>query len=197
MEALATILCHKLLQLLCVKSSCNLVHPACQNCRLGDSPLPCHIHSPRGGILKLFFDGVCGPRSETPTHIQGFFSFKKWLIWLFFRNFANQDPFLQVFLPHKWLIFNFFTIFVKWDTLLKILLNKTEPLSTDFWWKSHPFGRHIPACFNMWVPPGPCPSIPYTHYGLTVFTGQGTLKSHLFDSRKITTLWLADRCRLT
>ena len=23
----------------------------------------------RGGVLELFFDGVCGPRSETPTHI--------------------------------------------------------------------------------------------------------------------------------
>ena len=22
-----------------------------------------------GGVLELFFDGVCGPRSETPTHI--------------------------------------------------------------------------------------------------------------------------------
>ena len=24
---------------------------------------------PGGGVLELFFDGVCGPRSETPTHI--------------------------------------------------------------------------------------------------------------------------------
>ena len=22
-----------------------------------------------GGVVELFFDGVCGPRSETPTHI--------------------------------------------------------------------------------------------------------------------------------
>ena len=27
-----------------------------------------HVSFP-GGVLELFFDGVCGPRSETPTHI--------------------------------------------------------------------------------------------------------------------------------
>ena len=26
-------------------------------------------------------------------------------------------------------------------------------MSKDFWWKSNPFGRHIPVCLNMWVPP--------------------------------------------
>ena len=26
-----------------------------------------------GGVLELFFDGVCDPRSETLTHFQGFF----------------------------------------------------------------------------------------------------------------------------
>ena len=28
-------------------------------------------------------------------------------------------------------------------------------MSNDFWWKSHPFGRHIPVCLNMWVLPPP------------------------------------------
>ena len=26
------------------------------------------MHFPREGVLKLFFDGVCGTKSETPTH---------------------------------------------------------------------------------------------------------------------------------
>ena len=26
-------------------------------------------------------------------------------------------------------------------------------MSMDFWQKSSPFGQHIPACLNMWVPP--------------------------------------------
>ena len=30
-----------------------------------------------GGYSELFFDGVCGPRFETPTHIKEFFSLKK------------------------------------------------------------------------------------------------------------------------
>ena len=30
--------------------------------------LTCNIPEP-GGVLKLFFDGVCSPRSETPTHV--------------------------------------------------------------------------------------------------------------------------------
>ena len=27
------------------------------------------------------------------------------------------------------------------------------PMSKEFCWKSNPFGRHIPVCLNMWVPP--------------------------------------------
>ena len=29
------------------------------------------------------------------------------------------------------------------------------PMSKDFCWKSNPFGRYIPVCLNMWVPPPP------------------------------------------
>ena len=33
-----------------------------------ESVIPDDIHPGGGGVLELFFDGVCGPRSETPTH---------------------------------------------------------------------------------------------------------------------------------
>ena len=42
---------------------------------------------------------------------------------------------------------------MKWDPLLRIFLTKMGPMSKDFIWKSNPFGRHIPVCLNMWVPP--------------------------------------------
>ena len=47
--------------------------------------LTCHLHlttvsrelSSGGGVLELFFDRVCGPKSETPIHVLGFLSLKK------------------------------------------------------------------------------------------------------------------------
>ena len=47
----------------------------------------------------------------------------------------------------------FFVILVQWVPLLRIFLTKMGPLSKEFWWKTNPFGRHIPVCLNMWVPP--------------------------------------------
>ena len=72
---------------------------------------------------------------------------------LFFEIFANRDPFLRVFLPQNGWFYHFFAIFAKWDPLLRIFLTKMGPMSKDFCWKSNPFGRHIPVCLNMWVPP--------------------------------------------
>ena len=60
-----------------------------------------------------------------------------------------------VFLPQKQLIlqgfFFFFPIFVKWDPLLRIFLTKVGPMSKNFWWKSNPFGWHIPVCLGVLV----------------------------------------------
>ena len=41
---------------------------------------------------------------------------------------------------------------MKWDPPLRIFLTKMGPMSKDFWWKSDPFGWHLPVCLNMWVP---------------------------------------------
>ena len=98
--------------------------------------------------------GVCSPRLKTPTHIYGFLSLKKQLIWQFFKIFTNRNPFLKVSpcLINSW-FYEFFVIFVKWEPLLRIFLTKMETTSKDFWWKSNPYGRHIPLCCNMQVPP--------------------------------------------
>ena len=56
------------------------------------------------GYLNYFFDGVCDPRSETPTHIYKNFSpsQKGWFD-CFFKVFENWDPFLRVFhLENSW-----------------------------------------------------------------------------------------------
>ena len=118
-----------------------------------------HYTTP-GGRLELFFDGVFGPRSETRTHIYGFFFFKKRLILCFFSPsdiFTNRDPFLRVFLPKNGWFYHFLEIFVKWEPLLMIFLSKMGPMSEDFLWKGNPFERHIPICLNMWVYPGLIP----------------------------------------
>ena len=72
---------------------------------------------------------------------------------LFLEIFANRNPFLRVFVPQNGWFYHFFAIFAKWDPLLRIFLTKMGPMSKDFCWKSNPFGRHIPVCLNMWVPP--------------------------------------------
>ena len=108
-----------------------------------------------GGVLEWFLTG-CAARGLKPLPISMDFSPSNngWFNG-FFEIFANRDPFLRVFLHQKGLIlpFFFFAIFVKWDPLLRIFLTKMGPMSKDFCWKSNPFGRHIPVCLNMWVPP--------------------------------------------
>ena len=108
-----------------------------------------------GGYSNYFLMG-CAARGLKPLPISKDFSPSKngWFK-AFFRIFANRDPFLRVFLPQNGWFYHFFVIFAKWDPLLRIFLTKMGPMSKDFCWKSNPFGRHIPVCLNMWVPPSP------------------------------------------
>ena len=106
--------------------------PACDVHKRGRKTCKC-----AGGVLELLFDGVCSPRSETPTHILGFFSIKKWLIWLFFWNFCKLGPISVGFFTSKtadvsflfylFIYFFFFAILVIWDPLQRIFLTKIEP----------------------------------------------------------------------
>ena len=108
---------------------------------------------PPGGYSNYFLTG-CAARGLKPLPIsKDFFPQKTADLKLFFEIFANRDPFLRVFLPQNGWFYHFFTIFAKWDPLLRIFLTKMGPMSKDFCWKSNPFGRHIPVCLNMWVPP--------------------------------------------
>ena len=77
-----------------------------------------------GGVLELFFDGVCGPRSETRIPIDKLFEI-----------FANQDPFLRVFLPKKRADFTIFCKFCKMGPPLRIFFTKMGPMSKDFFMK--------------------------------------------------------------
>ena len=119
------------------------------------------------GVLELFFDGVCGRRSETPTHIPYLrisLPPKTADLTVFLEFFANRDPFLMIFLPKKRLILQFFHDFGETEPSSKDFLTKMGPMSMDFWWKSNPFGRHIPVCLNMWVLPPPHPGM--VHWSL-------------------------------
>ena len=108
------------------------------------------------GVLELFFDGGVRPEVWNPyPYLRIFLPQKTADLKLFFEIFANRDPFLRVFLPQNGWFYHFFAIFAKWDPLLRIFLTKMGPMSKDFCWKSNPFGRHIPVCLNMWVPPPP------------------------------------------
>ena len=109
--------------------------------------------NPGVGYSNYFLTG-CAARGLKPLPISKDFSPSKngWFK-AFFEIFANRDPFLRIFLPQNGWFYNFFAIFAKWDPLLRIFLSKMGPMSKDFCWKSNPFGRHIPICLNMWVPP--------------------------------------------
>ena len=113
-------------------------------------------HWSRGGGYSNYFSTECATWGPNPLRMsKDFFTQKTADYTVFFFEFcANWDPFLRVFLPQKRLIFHFFRNFL-WngDPPLRIFLKKMGPMSKDFCWKSDPFGRHIPVCFNMWVPP--------------------------------------------
>ena len=95
------------------------------------------------GVHEIFFDGVCGPRSETPTQLRIFV--KNGWIDSFLYFFCKLRPISKGFLPQKRLILPYFVrkscemgpsskdFFDHWDTCLRI-----------FGEKSNPFGRHIP-----------------------------------------------------
>ena len=107
----------------------------------------------RGDTRIIFWRGVRPEVWNPYPYLRIFFPQKTADLKLFFEIFANRDPFLRVFLPQNGWFYHFFAIFAKWDPLLRICLSKMGPMSKDFCWKSNPFGRHIPVCLNMWVPP--------------------------------------------
>ena len=114
--------------------------------------------APGGGTQIIFWRGVRPEVWNPYPYLRIFLPQKTADLKLFFEIFANRDPFLRVFLPQNgWFYHFFFAIFAKWDPLLWIFLTKMGPMSKDFCWKSNPFGRHIPVCLNMWVPPGDLP----------------------------------------
>ena len=109
---------------------------------------------PEGGTQIIFWRGVRPEVWNPYPYLRIFLPQKMADLKLFFEIFANRDPFLRVFYLKMADFTIFFAIFAKWDPLLRIFLTKMGPMSKDFCWKSNPFGRHIPVCLNMWVPPG-------------------------------------------
>ena len=110
---------------------------------------------PQGGTRIIFWRSVRPEVWNPYPYLRIFLPQKMADLKLFFEIFTNRDPFLRVFLPQNGWFYHFFAIFAKWDPLLRIFLTKMGPMSKDFCWKSNPFGRHIPVCLNMWVPPPP------------------------------------------
>ena len=101
------------------------------------------VKSQGWGTQTIFWRSV-RPEVWNPYPIKDFSHSKNGWLDSFLEIFANWDHFLRVFLPQKWLILILFANFVKWDHPLRIVLTKMRPMSKDFWWKSNPFGRHIP-----------------------------------------------------
>ena len=100
-------------------------------------------------ILKLFFDGMCIPRSETQTNILGFLSCKKMANLTTFSKFLKNGTHIYggFHLKNDWFVFIyfFFQFFVKWDKKWQ----KWDPCVKIFWWKTNPFRWHIPVYLNM------------------------------------------------
>ena len=70
-----------------------------------------------GGVLELFFDGVSGPKSGTPTHIKGFFSLKNGWFYGFFEIFRKSGPISKGFSTSKMADFTIFLQFL-WNRTL-------------------------------------------------------------------------------
>ena len=96
---------------------------------------------------------MCGLRSETPTQYLRIFSLKKKNIKIKNKKqnkkFCKLRPICKGFSASKTANF---TNFCSLGPSSKDFLTKMGPMSTGFWWKSNPFGRH--TCLNMWVSPG-------------------------------------------
>ena len=92
------------------------------------------------GVLELFFDGVCGPRSEPLPISKDFSPSKNGWFKAFFRNFRKSGPISKGFSTSKWLILQFFRDFcemgpsskdffgAKWDPCLRIFAEKVTHL---------------------------------------------------------------------
>ena len=116
----------------------------------------CIIQVVPGGTRIIFWRGVRPEVWNPYPYLRIFLPQKTADLKLFFEIFANRDPFLRVFSTSKWLILPFFCNFCEMGPSSKDFFDqKMGPMSKDFCWKSNPFGRHIPVCLNMWVPPPP------------------------------------------
>ena len=109
------------------------------------------------GVFESFFDGICGLRSETPTHyLKDFSSSRNGWFDCFFKIFKNWNPFLRGFhfkTADLYLFIYHFCNFHKMGLSFKDFLMKMGPKSKDLLWKTNPFGWHIPLHLNIWVPP--------------------------------------------
>ena len=110
-----------------------------------------------GGEYSNYFLTGCEARGLKPLPISKDFSHSKndWIDSFFFRNSRKSRPISKGLFRLKtgW-FYTFFANFVKWDPPLSIFLTKMGPMFKDFWWKSNPFGWHIPICLIIWVPRG-------------------------------------------
>ena len=96
-----------------------------------------------GGTQIIFYWGV---RSEVWNPYP---YLKIFLFFFFFVQFSNG------FSTSKTTDFTyiFYFNFSEMEPFSKDFLTKMGFMSKNFWWKSSPFGLHIPVCLNMWVPP--------------------------------------------
>ena len=144
----------------------NVSYVSC--CAAADSNIPVYIdlksvvfysnpfeYKPPGGYLIYFLTG-CAARGLKPLPISKDFSCSKngWIDTVFFRNFRKSRPISKGFSASKPAAD--FTNFseILWNGTLKgFSWPKWDPCLRIFGEKSNPFGRHIPVCLNMWVPP--------------------------------------------
>ena len=129
-------------------------------------------------LLLTWFDHLIWGLSKTP--ISNDFSPSKmaYLMVFFFKIFANWDLLLRVFLLQNGWFYFFFNM--KWDPLLRKFLTKMEPMSEDFWWKSNPFGGHIPICLSIWEP---------QHLMGTCYTRRKKSTSYIMQHTMYATVW--------
>ena len=98
-------------------------------------------------------DGGVRPKVWNPyPYVRIFLSQKTADLMIFSINFRKSRPISTGVSTSKRLILQFswfFRIFCEMGPSPKDSFEQN-----GFWWKSNPFGRHIPVCLSMWVPPG-------------------------------------------
>ena len=83
------------------------------------------------GVLKLFFDGVCGP-SLKPLHISEDFTPQKMTALTVFKIFANSDLFLRVSASKTTDLPIFHNLGEKMGPSKVLFMTKMGPLPKDF-----------------------------------------------------------------